>query len=133
MAEALNTLKAIDRTGPRHFVLLQIKSSFALFTLVSLSALDNPCGNNNGGCSHMCLIAPGGQTFTCACPDSFKLDRDRVTCLVDCSSNQFACADQEKCIPLSWRCDTEADCADGSDEPMDCRKLYRKRGKFNSS
>ncbi|XP_022829670.1 low-density lipoprotein receptor-related protein 4 [Spodoptera litura] len=28
--------------------------------------LENVCGNNNGGCSHLCLRSPSG--YTCACP-----------------------------------------------------------------
>lgn len=28
--------------------------------------LENVCGEDNGGCSHLCLRAPQG--FTCACP-----------------------------------------------------------------
>lgn len=27
----------------------------------------NPCRENNGGCSHLCLF--GGENYTCACPD----------------------------------------------------------------
>ncbi|XP_057187146.1 low-density lipoprotein receptor-related protein 4 isoform X1 [Triplophysa rosa] len=30
----------------------------------------NPCGNNNGGCSHLCL--PSNKTFTCMCPTGYK-------------------------------------------------------------
>ena len=36
--------------------------------------------------------------------------------LVTCRSDQFACANQEKCIPASYRCDRYPDCSDGSDE-----------------
>ncbi|XP_041482271.1 low-density lipoprotein receptor-related protein 2-like [Lytechinus variegatus] len=122
-------IRRFDKLGGRHIMeyveTLQLPMDIHIYhPLRQDQTLVNPCGSNNGGCSHMCLIAPGGQTFTCACPDSFVLDQDGVTCLADCSSSQFACANQEKCIPLSWRCDTEKDCSDGSDEPVDCPTRY---------
>uniref|UniRef100_A0A2K6AF97 LDL receptor related protein 4 n=1 Tax=Mandrillus leucophaeus TaxID=9568 RepID=A0A2K6AF97_MANLE len=30
----------------------------------------NRCGDNNGGCTHLCL--PSGQNYTCACPTGFR-------------------------------------------------------------
>lgn len=39
----------------------------------------NPCGNNNGGCSHLCLLSHGG-TFNCHCPYLTKLKSDNKTC-----------------------------------------------------
>ena len=35
------------------------------------------------------------------------------------ASSQFKCANGT-CIPLSWRCDTENDCGDASDETSNC-------------
>ncbi|KAG8306441.1 hypothetical protein J6590_046757, partial [Homalodisca vitripennis] len=32
-----------------------------------------PCEHNNGGCSHLCLLAPYAPGFTCACPTGIKL------------------------------------------------------------
>ena len=42
--------------------------------------------------------------------------------LVTCRDYQFACANQQKCIPASYRCDGNFDCSDGSDEQ--CSKYY---------
>ena len=36
--------------------------------------------------------------------------------LVTCRDYQFACANQQKCIYASFRCDGDTDCSDGSDE-----------------
>ncbi|PIK34306.1 putative low-density lipoprotein receptor-related protein 2-like, partial [Apostichopus japonicus] len=81
-------------------------------------ATENPCGTNNGGCSHLCLIAYGGKAYTCACPDLFVLESDNKTCNATCDNTyqHFKCADNSKCIPAYWKCDGQTDCADGSDE-----------------
>lgn len=34
---------------------------------------DNPCGHNNGNCSHLCLLATNAQGYSCACPTGVKL------------------------------------------------------------
>ncbi|XP_072376430.1 low-density lipoprotein receptor-related protein 4 [Diabrotica undecimpunctata] len=36
------------------------------------------CTNNNGGCSHLCLLKPKGRS--CACPTGIKLGTDGLTC-----------------------------------------------------
>ncbi len=40
---------------------------------------DNGCTgqHTNGGCSHLCFGAPGGQR-TCGCPDGMRLQRDQT-------------------------------------------------------
>ena len=40
--------------------------------------------------------------------------------LVTCQGDQIACANQEKCIYASQRCNKERECSDGSDE--ECSK-----------
>ncbi|XP_028513422.1 low-density lipoprotein receptor-related protein 4 [Exaiptasia diaphana] len=40
----------------------------------------NPCGSNNGGCSHICLLAPRPKTHTCHCPAAATLTLDGKTC-----------------------------------------------------
>ncbi|XP_064477570.1 sortilin-related receptor-like isoform X3 [Ornithodoros turicata] len=41
---------------------------------------------------------------------------------VPCKKDQFRCVDNSECIPLSWKCDGNEDCSDGSDEKK-CRKV----------
>lgn len=81
----------------------------------------NPCGDDNGGCSHLCLLrpvpgvdsAPDGYfdtktpvSFTCACPNQFYMDpRDNKTCIANCTVGQHECKENDqKCIPWFWKC-----------------------------
>lgn len=80
----------------------------------------NPCGGDNGGCSHLCLLksvpgvdaAPDGYldakspvSFTCACPNQFYLNpRDNKTCIANCTVGQHECkGNDQKCIPWFWK------------------------------
>ncbi|XP_036005151.1 low-density lipoprotein receptor-related protein 6 [Fundulus heteroclitus] len=39
-----------------------------------------PCSQNNGGCSHLCLLAPTRPFYRCACPTGVQLLEDERTC-----------------------------------------------------
>nr|XP_049697020.1 low-density lipoprotein receptor-related protein 6 [Helicoverpa armigera] len=42
---------------------------------------DYPCKENNGGCSHLCLLAPTPLGYECACPTGSKLkENSNTTC-----------------------------------------------------
>ncbi|XP_047488646.1 low-density lipoprotein receptor-related protein 1-like [Penaeus chinensis] len=41
---------------------------------------ENPCKNNNGGCSHLCLLSFNG-THQCNCPHIMSLGADNKTCI----------------------------------------------------
>ena len=95
---------------------------------------DNPCANQNGGCSHLCLISPNnmeGTKYMCACPNDFILTRDNKTCIPNCTEGQHRCGgSDDKCIPFYWKCDGSEDCQDGSDEPASCPPRECKEGQF---
>ncbi|KAJ0015964.1 hypothetical protein NQD34_014254 [Periophthalmus magnuspinnatus] len=93
---------------------------------------ENPCTSHHLTCSHLCLIKPGGQGATCECPDHFigLMVGFKVQCVADCSSTQFRCGDNEKCVPIWWKCDGQSDCGDGSDEPQTCPPRFCPIGQF---
>lgn len=60
------------------------KAVKALHSLIQVYA-SNPCGNNNGGCQHMCIVtAPtegtGHLAYRCACNIGWRLASDQRNC-----------------------------------------------------
>lgn len=41
----------------------------------------NPCADNNGGCSHLCLMKPLPFKPVCACPVNLDIGNDNKTCI----------------------------------------------------
>ncbi|KAL7976342.1 hypothetical protein Chor_002561 [Crotalus horridus] len=78
----------------------------------------HPCSQDNGGCSHICIIKSDGTT-RCSCPMHLVLLEDELSCgePPTCSPQQFTCYTGEiDCIPVAWRCDGYTECEDASDE-----------------
>lgn len=65
----------------------------------------SPCSVYNGGCSHICTVAPPGNRTECRCPFGFRLrltNNDRTcsaTVPTRCNATQFTCANGQ-CIKL---------------------------------
>lgn len=64
-----------------------IREPKAIVTVHPLSQpkASNPCGNNNGGCMHMCIVtavkgAPSGLGYRCACHIGYQLATDLRNC-----------------------------------------------------
>ncbi|KAG1687419.1 Prolow-density lipoprotein receptor-related protein 1 [Nymphon striatum] len=89
---------------------------------------ENPC-LLNGNCSTLCLLSPG-LNKTCVCPENFFLHSDKKSCSSNCSSSHIVCEKTYKCISFWWKCDTQDDCGDGSDEPPTCPTFNCIPGQF---
>lgn len=87
--------------------------------------MESQCSNTK--CQRLCLLSPNGG-YQCACPNHFNLAEDGRTCISSCSARQFQCKNN-RCISLTWRCDSENDCGDNSDE-TDCKASSCSTGMF---
>uniref|UniRef100_A0AAR2JRQ2 EGF-like domain-containing protein n=1 Tax=Pygocentrus nattereri TaxID=42514 RepID=A0AAR2JRQ2_PYGNA len=78
-------LRSIERvhkhTAEREVIVDQLPDLMGLkATYVHQVFGTNPCAENNGGCSHLCLYKPQG--VACACPIGLELIADMSTCIV---------------------------------------------------
>lgn len=70
---------------------------------LSCTVPKHQCQIANGGCSHLCLLSPGGE-HKCACPTNFYLAADNKTCLSNCTSSQVSYFSSLPLLSLVWPC-----------------------------
>ncbi|XP_011296732.1 vitellogenin receptor [Fopius arisanus] len=99
---------------------LEIPADVDMMHLVTTSLRsgrsDHMCRENNGGCSHLCLVDTP-ETGICKCPPGMILASNKKTCVVEttCSEVEFKCSDNS-CIDNTKLCNGIDDCHDGEDE-----------------
>ncbi|XP_055996988.1 low-density lipoprotein receptor-related protein 4-like isoform X3 [Ostrea edulis] len=79
-------LHSAHKTNGSHMETL--KSNYADIWDVRMFHRNRPqvhseCNSNNGGCSHLCLMAPLPRGHSCACPTGILLRKDNRTCNTD--------------------------------------------------
>ena len=52
----------------------------SVIDVVVAALVSNPCGSNNGGCSHLCLMSPTAPYYQCACPTGVRRLADNRSC-----------------------------------------------------
>ncbi|XP_022903502.2 vitellogenin receptor [Onthophagus taurus] len=100
-------------------------SPISLISATPRAMQPHACQYKNGNCSHICL-ASHRDSFQCVCPIGMNLHTDNKTCVqpLQCSSQQFHCRKDDRCIPLSMYCNGRKDCVSGEDESEDCNKRH---------
>ncbi|XP_038047888.1 low-density lipoprotein receptor-related protein 2-like [Patiria miniata] len=83
--------------------------------------MTNICKPNT--CPGLCLIAPGGNAYTCACAENYV--QSGSYCIPRCPAGQNPCTGEDKCIPWYMQCNGVEDCRSGNDEigcpPRSCQ------------
>ncbi|KAG8185150.1 hypothetical protein JTE90_005129 [Oedothorax gibbosus] len=79
--EALHKLSKVDGSGwTKVFDGKRSLRSLKIFDPSKQLEGYDVCGDDNGGCSHLCLPT-SGHTFSCACPNDLNMSSDNHTCL----------------------------------------------------
>uniref|UniRef100_A0A8C7Z4T7 Low density lipoprotein receptor-related protein 4 n=1 Tax=Oryzias sinensis TaxID=183150 RepID=A0A8C7Z4T7_9TELE len=79
-----------------------IQSADNLFCVICapVPIVHNPCAADNGGCSHLCLLAPAPKAFSCGCPTGVNLQMDGKTCTPGREKNTLA----RRCRYIKFEC-----------------------------
>lgn len=95
----------------------------AIFILYVISG-DNDCSSSKNKCPELCLPTPAGAA--CHCKEGYEYTNNTCVKIKNfnpvklnlCPPDHFQCVSDKKCIPSDYRCDGQANCADGSDEEL---------------
>ena len=61
--------------------MFEIRDNYAINQRLSfVLAAESACNVDNGGCSHLCLLAPPPRGHSCVCPTGVLPDKDGKTC-----------------------------------------------------
>lgn len=133
------TVESVNYVGEnRRQEMLRVKQITDIVAVRNVDAKqlrNHTCWSKRNLCSHLCIVNPFNaseaattSSDVCACPQGLILLHDKVTCGMSpvCGPTFFMCASSgseemsgawhKDCIPASWRCDGQNDCADRSDE-----------------
>nr|XP_018898096.1 PREDICTED: low-density lipoprotein receptor-related protein 4 [Bemisia tabaci] len=83
-------IHAVDKTNGRNHKILRSGLSNLMDIKVfhrERREVFSKCSDNNGGCSHTCLLAGSLQNHSCACPIGLRLSSDKINCIV--KSNKY--------------------------------------------